>query len=39
MAEQPRVRVVLMTDGADDELSSVGFTVANGALTAIARRA
>ncbi len=34
MAEQTRELVVLMTHGADDELSSVGFTVANGGLTA-----
>lgn len=39
MAEQPRELVVLMTHGADDELSSVGFTVANWGLTAIPRRA
>lgn len=34
MAEQTRELVVLMTHGAEDELSSVGFTVANGGLTA-----
>ncbi|MEO6362565.1 MAG: DsrE family protein [Caldimonas sp.] len=34
MAEQTSELVVLMTHGADDELSSVGFTVANGGLTA-----
>ncbi len=34
MAEQRSELVVLMTHGADDELSSVGFTVANGGLTA-----
>ncbi len=34
MAEQTRELVVLMNHGADDELSSVGFTVANGGLTA-----
>lgn len=34
MAEETRELVVLMTHGADHELSSVGFTVANGALTA-----
>lgn len=34
MAGEIRELVVLMTHGADHELSSVGFTVANGALTA-----
>lgn len=34
MTEQTRELVVLMTHGADHELSSVGFTVANGAITA-----
>ena len=34
MAEQTRELVVLMTHGADSEISSVAFTVANGALTA-----
>lgn len=34
MAEETRELVVLMTHGPDHELSSVGFTVANGALTA-----
>jgi predicted peroxiredoxin len=34
MAEQSSELVVLMTHGADHELSSVGFTVANGGLTA-----
>ena len=34
MAEQSRELVVLMTHGADHELSSVGFTIANGGLTA-----
>ena len=34
MAEQPRELVVLMTHGADSEISSVAFTVANGAITA-----
>ena len=33
MAEQPRELVVLMTHGADSEISSVAFTVANGAIT------
>lgn len=34
MPAETRELVVLMTHGADHELSSVGFTVANGALTA-----
>jgi predicted peroxiredoxin len=34
MAEQARELVVLMTCGADTEVSSVAFTVANGAITA-----
>lgn len=34
MAEQNRELVVLMTHSAEHELSSVGFTVANGGLTA-----
>lgn len=34
MAEQTRELVVLMTHGAEHEVSSVGFTVANGGLTA-----
>jgi predicted peroxiredoxin len=33
MAEQARELVVLMTCGADTEVSSVAFTVANGAIT------
>ena len=34
MNEQNRELVVLMTRGADHELSSVGFTIANGGMTA-----
>ncbi|HEX5611484.1 MAG TPA: DsrE family protein, partial [Burkholderiales bacterium] len=34
MADQGRELVVLMTHGADHELSSVGFTIANGGITA-----
>lgn len=34
MAEQAKELVVLMTRGADHELSSVGFTIANGGMTA-----
>lgn len=34
MAEQTRDLVVLMTHGADHELSSVAFTIANGGMTA-----
>lgn len=34
MTGQTRELVVLMTHGADHELSSVGFTVANGGMTA-----
>jgi hypothetical protein len=34
MAEQAREWVVLTTHGADTELSSVAFAVANGAITA-----
>ena len=34
MAEQTKELVVLMTQGADHELSSVGFTIANGGMTA-----
>lgn len=34
MATQPDKLVVLMTKGIDSELSSVGFTIANGAITA-----
>ena len=34
MAETSRELVVLMTHGADHELSSVGFTIANGGMTA-----
>lgn len=34
MAESTRELVVLMTHGADHELSSVGFTIANGGMTA-----
>lgn len=34
MSQEPRELVVLMTRGADHELSSVGFTIACGALTA-----
>lgn len=33
MAETTRELVVLMTRGTDHELSSVGFTIANGAIT------
>ncbi len=33
MAENTRELVVLMTRGTDHELSSVGFTIANGAIT------
>ena len=33
MAEASRELVVLMTHGADDELSSVAFTIANGGMT------
>ena len=33
MAESPRDLVVLMTHGADHELSSVAFTIANGGMT------
>jgi predicted peroxiredoxin len=34
MNQQARELVVLMTRGADHELSSVGFTIANGGITA-----
>lgn len=34
MAEAARELVVFMTHGADHELSSVGFTIANGGMTA-----
>src|SRR3954470_15770990 len=34
MADQARELVVLMTRGTDHELSSVGFTIANGGMTA-----
>jgi predicted peroxiredoxin len=34
MSQEPRELVVLMTRGADHELSSVGFTVACGGITA-----
>jgi predicted peroxiredoxin len=34
MTEQAKELVVLMTRGADHELSSVGFTIANGGMTA-----
>jgi predicted peroxiredoxin len=34
MADQARELVVLMTQGADHELSSVAFTIANGGMTA-----
>ena len=34
MAENPKDLVVLITHGADHELSSVAFTIANGGLTA-----
>lgn len=34
MAENGRDLVCLMTHGIDDELSSVGFTIANGGITA-----
>lgn len=34
MAEEKRTLVVLMTQGADNEVSSVGFTIACGGLTA-----
>jgi len=34
MADATRELVVVMTHGADSELSSVGFTVANGGITA-----
>lgn len=34
MAEDSRELVVLMTHGIDSELSSVGFTIANGGITA-----
>jgi predicted peroxiredoxin len=34
MAEQSKELVVLMTKGTDHELSSVGFTIANGGMTA-----
>jgi predicted peroxiredoxin len=33
MAESNKELVVLMTKGADHELSSVGFTIANGGIT------
>lgn len=33
MAEANKELVVLMTKGADHELSSVGFTIANGGIT------
>jgi len=33
MAESTKELVVLMTKGADHELSSVGFTIANGGIT------
>jgi hypothetical protein len=33
MAESNKQLVVLMTKGADHELSSVGFTIANGGIT------
>jgi predicted peroxiredoxin len=33
MSEAPRELVVLMTKGADHELSSVAFTIANGGIT------
>jgi predicted peroxiredoxin len=34
MADQSKELVVLMTKGTDHELSSVGFTIANGGMTA-----
>ena len=34
MAEESRELVVVITHGIDHELSSVGFTIANGGLTA-----
>jgi predicted peroxiredoxin len=34
MSDSPRELVVLMTKGADHELSSVAFTIANGGITA-----
>ena len=34
MADQAKELVVLMTRGTDHELSSVGFTIANGGMTA-----
>jgi predicted peroxiredoxin len=34
MSEPPKELVVLMTKGADHELSSVAFTIANGGITA-----
>ena len=34
MADSPRDLVVLMTHGADNEMSSVAFTIANGGMTA-----
>ena len=34
MAESSRELVIVMTHGADHELSSVGFTIANGGMTA-----
>jgi predicted peroxiredoxin len=34
MADNTRELVVLMTHGVDHELSSVGFTIANGGITA-----
>jgi predicted peroxiredoxin len=34
MADQAKELVVLMTKGTDHELSSVGFTIANGGMTA-----
>ena len=34
MSDTPKELVVLMTKGADHELSSVGFTIANGGITA-----
>lgn len=34
MAEQSRELVVVITNGTDHELSSVGFTIANGGITA-----
>jgi hypothetical protein len=34
MAEEPRELICMITRGTDHELSSVGFTIANGGITA-----